>query len=322
MPATAASTSSPSAQEVPMFQELQLDHDALDESERYARTGIAPPPKVDNRSRFKSFVDRINKRQWELLSDAVQSRVVYNKHELSLYEFAQLLKEEFPPKTNITMDIVVSVGGDGVIDGPVGARLCVKTSIMEGPCLPSASRQHLEHARHMFVYFTENKINQVYDISDDSEKRSLARTITPTPSLRPPPPRSSIDIRQFYADYIACINGGRMEEELGHFCRPSGVVWNGTHMTVKKYGEMIQSSLDAISGLYFDIHTLVVDEKRQQLASRIEFTGTPVKPFAGGLPSGRPVAFSEHVFYWLEQGKISDVLSIVDWEEYRSQLAR
>ncbi|KAH6651404.1 hypothetical protein F5144DRAFT_478449 [Chaetomium tenue] len=313
-----------SSQEAPMPQESQLNHDALRESARYARTGIAPPPKVDNCSRFKGFIDRINKRQWGLLSDAVQSRVAYNKHVLSLYEFSQLLKQEFPPKTNITMDIVASVGGDEAMDGPVGARLRVKTLVMEGegPCLPSASRQHLEHARHMFVYFTENKISQVYDISDDSEKRSLAQAITPTPSLRPPPPRSSIDMRQFYTDYIACINGGRMEEELNQFCKPSGVVWNGTHMTVKKYGEMIQSSLDAISGLFFDIHTLVVDEKGQQLASRIEFTGTPVKPFAGGVPNGRPVAFSEHVFYWLEQGKISDVLSIVDWEEYRSQLAR
>jgi predicted ester cyclase len=300
----------------------QEDPEVLRESERYLRTGVAPPPKADNCSRFKSFIDRINRRQWELLSDGVQARVEYNKHDLSLYDFTQMLKQDFPPKTNITMDIITSLGGDANVDGPVGARLGVKTSVIEGPCLPSTTRQHFEHARHMFVYFTDNKISQIYDFSDAGDTLALAQTIVPPPSLRPPPSQTSIDMRQFYADYIACINSGRMAEELDQFCKPSGVVWNGTHMAVQQYGQMIQSSLDAISGLFFDIHTLIADEGRQQLAARLEFTGTPVKPFAGGVPNGRPVAFSEHVFYWLEQGKISHVLSIVDWEEYRSQLAR
>ncbi|KAK4041870.1 hypothetical protein C8A01DRAFT_14465 [Parachaetomium inaequale] len=324
-PPMAAPDSGPLSQQTFMLPSSPLSQDdpeLLRESERYLRTGVAPPSKADNRSRFKSFIARINRRQWELLSDGVQARVAYNKHDLSLYEFTQLLKQEFPPKINITMDIITSVGGDATVDGPVGARLRVKTLAIDGPCLPSAARQHFEHARHMFVYFTDNKISQIYDFSDTGEKQSLAQTIVPPPSLRPPPPRTSIDMRQFYADYIACINNGRMTEELDQFCRPSGVVWNGTHMAVHQYSEMIQGSLDAISGLFFDIHSLVVDEGRQQLAARIEFTGTPVKPFAGGVPNGRPVAFSEHVFYWLEQGKISHVLSIVDWEEYRTQLAR
>ncbi|KAK4234045.1 hypothetical protein C8A03DRAFT_47541 [Achaetomium macrosporum] len=292
------------------------------ESARYARTGVTPPPKLDNRCRFNNFLSRINRRQWEFLSDTVHARVAYNGHDLSLYEFTQLLKQEFAPKTNITIDAVVEVGGEGPLDGPVAARLRVKTLVTEGPYMPSTSRRHFEYARHMFVYFTDNKISQVYDISDHSEKQSQPQAIVPPPSLRPPPPRTSIDLRQFYTDYIACINSGHMAEDLHQFCKPSGVTHNGTKYTVQQYGEMIQSSLDAISGLFFDIHTVVVDESRQQLAARLEFTGTPVKPYAGGIPNGRPVAFSEHVFYWLEQGKISDVLSIVDWEEYRAQLSR
>lgn len=300
----------------------QEEGELLLASARYARTGIAPPPKADNRTRFKSFIDRINRRQWEFLGDSVQARVSYNKHDLSLYEFTQYLKQEFAPKTNITLAIITAVGGASDIDGPVGARLRVTTLAADGPCLASTARQHSEYARHMFVHFTDNKISQVYDIVDHGEKQRHAEAIVLPPSLRPPPPRPSIDLRQFYADYIACINSGRMAEELHQFCKPSGVVWNGTHMTVQQYGDMIQSSLDAISGLFFDIHTLAVDESRQQLAARIEFTGTPVKPYAGGVPNGRQVEFSEHVFYWLEQGRISHVLSIVDWEEYRSQLGR
>ncbi|KAK4118076.1 hypothetical protein N657DRAFT_584313 [Parathielavia appendiculata] len=221
------------------------------------------------------------------------------------------------------MDIITTIGGDDDgLDGPVAARLRVKRLVTEGTCLRSAARQHYEYARHMFVFFVDNRISQIFDISDDSEKQGQAQPIVPPPTLRPPPPRVSIDMRQFYADYIACINSGRLADDLHQFCKPSGVVWNGTRLSVQQYGDMIQASLDAISGLFFDIHTLVVDQARQQLAARIEFTGTPVKPYAGGVPSGRQVTFAEHVFYWLEQGRISDVLSIVDWEEYRSHLAR
>ncbi|KAK4249010.1 hypothetical protein C7999DRAFT_39861 [Corynascus novoguineensis] len=293
-----------------------------DEPARYVRTGVAPPPKANNRTRFKSFLNRINRRQWELLSDVVHGKVAYNKQNLSLYEFTVVLKHEFAPKTNITMDIITSVAGNDEGDGSVIARLRVSTLITDGPCLPSTARKRSEYARHMVVYFSDTKINRIYDISDADEKQTLSQRVVPPPSLRPPPPRTSIDLRQFYADYIACINSGKMAEGLHRFCSSSGVVWNGTRFTVEQYGDMIQSSLDAISGLFFDIHTLVVDKSRQQIAARLEFTGTPVKPFAGGVPNGRPVAFAEHVFYWLDRGKISDVLTIVDWEDYRSQLAR
>ncbi|KAL2159386.1 hypothetical protein VTH06DRAFT_2390 [Thermothelomyces fergusii] len=314
--------SGPSRMETPPSPQREPLAAMMDESARYARFGVAPPPKADNRTRFKSFVDRINRRQWELLSDVVHGRPGYNKQQLSLYEFTAVLKHEFAPKTNITLDIVTSLGGDAAAaDGPVMARLRVNTLVTEGPCLPSAARKHSEYARHMVAHFAGAKISHLYDISDADEKQSLSRPILPLPGPRPPP-RTSADLARFYADYIACINDGRIAEELHRFCRPSGVVWNGTHYTVQQYGEMIRSSREAISGLVFDIHTLVVDLSRQQLAARLEFTGTPVKPFAGAVPNGRSVAFAEHVFYWLEDGKIADVLTIVDWEDCRSQLAR
>ncbi|GAB1309822.1 hypothetical protein MFIFM68171_00032 [Madurella fahalii] len=296
--------------------------DLFQPTARFATTGVTPPPKVDNRRRFKNFIERINRRQWEFLSDAIHARLSYNKHDMSLYEFSRLLKQEFAPKANITMDLVTAVGGGDDHDGPVAARLRVKILVTEAPYIASAARQQLEYARHIFAHFADNKISAIYDISEEDHKQTLSQGILPLPSLRPPPPRISINLRQFYTDYIACINSGKMAQELHRFCRPSGVVWNGTRLTIQQYGDMMQDSIDAISGLHFHVHTLVVEESRQQLAARIEFTGTPVKPHAGGIPNGRAVFFAEHVFYWLEQGKISDVLSIVDWEDYRAQLAR
>ncbi|KAL1995580.1 hypothetical protein VTN49DRAFT_1767 [Thermomyces lanuginosus] len=274
---------------------------------------------ANNRMRFESLVDSINRRQWELLSNVVHGRLGYNKQQLSLDEFTAALKHEFAPETNMTLDIVTSLGGDdAAADGPVMARLRVNTQAAEG--------EHFEYARHMVAHFADGKISHLYDMTDVDEKQSQHQHIVSPPSRCQPPPspspqRSAEDMRRFYTDYIGCINRGRIAEELHRYCHPAGVVWNGTHYTVQEYGEMIQSSKDAISGLFFDIHTLVADESQQRLAARLEFTGTPVKSFAGADPNGRPVAFAEHVFYWLEEGKISDVLTIVDWEDYRSQLA-
>jgi predicted ester cyclase len=285
-----------------------------DGSVRYTKIGITPPLKANNLTRFRSFIDRINRHQWGFLSEVVQGRILYNNRALTLYEFTQLLKQEFARKSNVTMEVVTAVGGGDALKGPVCARLCVKALVAEGLYLPSAPRRLSEYARHMCVHFTGRKISQLYDISDDSKKHDWTEIILPPPSLRPPPALTSIDLRRFYAGYINCINSGRAAEELNQFCKTEGIVWNGTNMTVQQYGEMIRSSIHGTSRLFVDIHTLAVDENRQQLAARLVFTGAPVKPFARRVPNGQPVTFSEHVFYRLEQGKISHVLSIVDWD--------
>lgn len=49
---------------------------------------------------------------------------------------------------------------------------------------------------------------------------------------------------------------------------------------------------------------------------RLEFVGILVKSWMGVLFIGDEVEWVEYVFYWLEYGKILDVISIVDWEMY------
>ncbi|KAM7211089.1 hypothetical protein V8F06_013530 [Rhypophila decipiens] len=296
---------------------------------RYARVGIKPSPKPDNLLRFKALVSRINRRQWNMLPDSIHGRLTYNGHRMTLFEFTQHFRQEFPPKSNITLDIVSILGGklsgsdevdraDG--GGPVGARLRVTMVVVDGMMLPGTSRSTIHYARHMFAYFAKGKINELSDISDLSERFPHGSKITPVPSLRPPPPRVSIDLRTFYQDYITAINSTKGGPEVGVFCKASGVVWNGSKKSVEDYCLLMRKAFDAIPDLEFNAHTVLVDEDLQQIAVRIDFSGTPVKPFGGGIPNGKQVAFSEHAFYWLEQGKISDVLTIVDWENYRAQL--
>ncbi|KAK1773419.1 hypothetical protein QBC45DRAFT_339922 [Copromyces sp. CBS 386.78] len=280
---------------------------------------LNPPTEVDNKLRFRSFIDRINRRQWSFLSDEVQSTITYNKEDISLYHLVETFKEEFSRRSNTQMEIVVLIAGTPEEGEPVAARLKVKDSIVQRPYTASSQRRQTEYTRHMFVYFTDEKISEIQDIVDGAEKRRQSPNVVPVPNFRPPPPPSSIDLRQFYEDYIACINGKTMQQDLHQFCKGT-VVWNGAEMALNNYGQLMENAFDAISGLQFVPRTVLIDEAKQQVAVRIEFAGLPIKPFGGGMPNGRPVHFAEHAFYWLEQGKISHVLTVVDWEDFRSQL--
>ena len=289
----------------------------------FKELGYTPQPKPTNRRRFKKFVNRINRRQWEFLNDSVHSNLTYNGQSLTLFAFIQLLKDEFGQRgAHVRMDPVVIVGGREDGDGEVAARLRVSAAVVEGPHLRAAARRRSQYARHMFVAFAKKKITAISDISDADERARRAQNIVALPALRPPPPPVSIDMRRFYGDYLACINAGRIVLDADRFCKPGGVVWNGRKLTVAQYAKQIQDSLEAIDGLRFAARTVLVDETRQLLAVQLDFRGTPVKPYAGAVPNGRDVTFSEHALYWLEQGKISDVLTIIDWDAYRSQLGQ
>ncbi|KAK3955694.1 hypothetical protein QBC32DRAFT_204749 [Pseudoneurospora amorphoporcata] len=308
----------PSAFNTPSFSDsLPMPSSSFD-SEGTVTT-LNPPTEVDNKLRFRSFIDRINRRQWSFLSDEVQSTITYNKEDISLYHLVETFKEEFSRRSNTQMDIVILIAGTPEEGEPVAARLKVKDSIVQRPYTASSQRRQTEYTRHMFVYFTDEKISEIQDIVDGAEKRRQSPNVVPVPNFRPPPPPSSIDLRQFYEDYIACINGKTMQQDLHQFCQGT-VVWNGAEMALNDYGQLMENAFDAISGLQFVPRTVLIDEAKQQVAVRIEFAGLPIKPFGGGMPNGRRVHFAEHAFYWLEQGKISHVLTVVDWEDFRSQL--
>ena len=282
---------------------------------------LKPPPEVDNKLRFRSFINRINRHQWSFLSDEFHSTLTYNKEDISLFHLVESFKEEFSRRSNTQMEIVTLIAGTPEEGEPVAARIKVKDLLVQRPYMASSQRRQTEYTRHMFVYFTDEKISEIQDLVDGDEKRRPASSIVPVPNFRPPPPPSSIDLRQFYEDYIACINEKRIRQDLHQFCKRT-VVWNGAEMALKNYGQLMENAFDAIDGLQFVPRTVLIDEAKQQIAVRIEFAGLPIKPFGGAMPNGRRVHFAEHAFYWLEHGKISHVLTIVDLEDFKSQLGQ
>jgi predicted ester cyclase len=104
---------------------------------------------------------------------------------------------------------------------------------------------------------------------------------------------AGLDRERLYRRYISYLNDRRIEE-LGEFVHEK-LSYNGQPMTLLDDQNLIAGGISAIPALFFDIHLLVIDGDR--LASRLNFDCTPQGEFLGLQPTGKPVSFSEHVFY-------------------------
>jgi predicted ester cyclase len=60
----------------------------------------------------------------------------------------------------------------------------------------------------------------------------------------------------------------------------------------------------------------------EQVACRLDVDCTPVSSFRGFDPPGHSIAFSEHVFYRFESGRIVAVWSLLDVEAIGRQSRR
>lgn len=121
----------------------------------------------------------------------------------------------------------------------------------------------------------------------------------------------------FYRNYIDCLNKGNMEQ-LSDYVHDE-LTYNGEKTTLKDYKEERLKERDAIPDLFYDIGLLVTNE--DTIASRLNFNCTPLKEFMGIIPNGKKAVFSENVFYQLTDRKISAVLSLVDKDAIRAQIA-
>lgn len=119
-----------------------------------------------------------------------------------------------------------------------------------------------------------------------------------------------------YRGYIACLNGQDWDN-LGNFVHER-VRYNGEHIGLSGYREMLEGDFRAIPDLFFDIQLLICEPPR--VASRLQFNCTP-KGELFGLPiNGRRVQFAENVFYEFLDGKIETVWSVIDKAAIESQL--
>lgn len=126
-------------------------------------------------------------------------------------------------------------------------------------------------------------------------------------------------MKLFYKEYINAINEDLTTANLSNYVSRE-VYHNTNRLTISDYVALIQASSDAFDGMRAEIQTLNMDESKQRIVARIEWSGTLKAPLRGVVPNGHAARFSEIVFYQLELGMIKLVWSIVDWGSLEAQM--
>lgn len=129
-------------------------------------------------------------------------------------------------------------------------------------------------------------------------------------------------LRHKYQMYILAINERDMERRLIIYCHDV-VTHNGKALPLSEYRKLMEDAQAAMADLEFSVANLIVDQNNQRIAVKLDFRGTPKGAFGGVTPAegeGKEVKFSEIVFYWFRDGKIAEVVSLVDLDEYRKEV--
>lgn len=297
-------------------------------------------------SAFRSFIEHVNLGRWDELAQYVpqEGRVTYNRREYHGDEFLMRMRERIGALPDGAFEVDTSIGDEEA--QVVAVRIIWRTIVPEGedmefmPGLEGivlsgggggrgssvSAKQRLTGVHHLFCWLKDGQVSDIETIGDvdgvfldddvSSTTDSTAVSVSDDASTRS---TSKADLSSNYRAYIDCINKRTMEADLPRFCHSS--VWhNNRQLSLSQYRLLMEDAQRAIPDIRFDVQSLIVDEDSQRLAVRLEFTGVPALKWAGVEPSGKAVAFSEHVFYWLQDGRIHKVLSLVDLATYREQV--
>ena len=124
------------------------------------------------------------------------------------------------------------------------------------------------------------------------------------------------ELEEFYRDYISCLN----DQDWPRLLRfvDDDIIHNGRRLGLSGYRDMLERDFDKIPDLHFKIELLLVDPPL--VASRLRFDVRPRGTFLGLAVNGRPVSFTENVFYHVPEDKIVEVWSVIDKAAIEAQL--
>jgi predicted ester cyclase len=138
-------------------------------------------------------------------------------------------------------------------------------------------------------------------------------------------------LKAHYLSYINALNTRQhLSPGLSSYVH-SQVTYNSNPISLENYQSIIDDSVSAIPDLYYDVdESLLIaqsdandtEELTGFIAARINFNCTPTKEFFGFKPrdDGKKIVFSENVFYRFEDGRIREVWSVIDKEEFGKQM--
>lgn len=272
----------------------------------------------DPSSAYAQLVATVNNRNWDELPDHLCAELMYNGDKITRQEWITQLRDTISAMPDVKTELdqlIPDRKGDSL-----GVRLIHKATLAKPFRGAQVTNKPIEWTELVFCWFQEGKLAKCINLTDiDTFRRGDTKAV-PSSTIQQRPAPTGLDLGQTYHDYIASINRLTMKEEFPRFCQPK-VTHNMHSYTMDEYREMIESSFQQIKGLHFTVEELIVDEKSQQVAARLGFTGHPVEEFVGIKPTGKDVRFHEHAFYKLDEGKVTWVWSLLNLEAYRECLA-
>ncbi|GKT40393.1 uncharacterized protein ColSpa_00574 [Colletotrichum spaethianum] len=268
---------------------------------------------------FRNIIQDQNAERWQGLEKRLQPTVIINEVSLPRHGFRDHLLNDLAGRRG-TKKVKIDAILVDVSTKSIAARLINRVTLEDHP-------NAFEYQEIVLANFADNLLSTWQTVRDEDRLRNRAPAAPSTPlsssssNSQLSSLKTSAELKSFYRSYIKSINEKTMTQEFDKFCQAK-LKHNNRELTVAEYIPLISDSQDAIQGLHFNVQELFADEKTQQIVTRLEFTGTPVKEWGGAKPNGKSVKFHEHVMYQLEHGRISRVWSTIELDVYRNQMGK
>ncbi|KAK1850071.1 SnoaL-like polyketide cyclase [Colletotrichum chrysophilum] len=274
---------------------------------------------VDIGTRLREYVDCLNNSKWNVIGNHLADELTRNGHSQTREEHITRLQGRTKGLAgfNIKIDTML-------VDKKaraVAARYVNRMTLVDERVNADPVEKTIEFDEQCFVWFNEKgKISRIVTIQDNDGIRAQNPTAEMTPKfLTRSMPDKPVDLGSLYRAYVISMNQRTMKTEFPKFCRKD-LRHNNRPFTVQDYARNLDMSHEVVSGLHFEIKELLVDEETQQVAARLELTGTPTSMFAGIPPNGKSIKFNEHCMYRFDKGKISVVWATMELDVVRKQL--
>lgn len=275
---------------------------------------------------YQAWLDCISKGKWNELLTYMHSKYNYNGKEFAAEDFVQFVKKEGSNFTNYTVNLDVIFIDDNA--QRIACRLYGKGKPAVKMFGYDPTGVDVVFVEQHIVWFTSGKISRtLYVLDIPSVRYQLMNPTapyvldlvdkTPVPKLKTLSHGGLEDRARAFFD---SINARTMASELPKIMHSE--LWrDGRQFKLNAYLALIDKGISALPDLQFDILESVADQDTQRIFVRLEHHCTPVKEFAGLVPNGKATKFVEHTIFQFEDGKISRMWSIVDWEAARRRLA-
>lgn len=284
---------------------------------------------ADLATTYRDWLSCINAGRWEELPKFMHSTYSYNGKVFTPEGFAGFVEREAGRFAGYAI-IVDTILADEEAQC-LACRLYSRgqpTVAMFG-CDPTG--QPITFVEHHLVWFAEGRIAKtLYTLDIRSVRQQLQSpgqsydlaliTDRPAPSSHGPKRLTRGGLKAAVTAFFDCINTRTMASELPGICHDR-LTHNGKALPLETYSGLVSKGFRSVPDAQFQIQEIVADEDAQLVFVQLLQHCTPVEEIAGLVPNGRAVDIAERSFYQFDDGKISSMWPLVDWEGARRQMS-